>query len=147
MSPQECEFPKFNASSDEIKAILKNAKTIAVVGISAKPDRPSHWIAQYLKDKGYRVIGVNPTYQEVFGEPVHASLLDVKEPIDIVDIFMRPEKIPPVVDLAIEKGAKVIWMQEGIVNNEAAEKARSAGLKVVMNKCIFKEHRAWESAQ
>ena len=141
MTP-ECEFPKHNATSEQIRSILKEAKTIAVVGLSPKEDRPSHSIALYLKDQGYRVIGVNPGVSEIFGEKVYKSVAEIPDEIDIVDIFLRPENIPPVVEDAIRKKAKVVWMQLGIVNNAAAESARAAGLKVVMNKCIFTEHRA-----
>lgn len=138
----ECEFPKHNATSEEIHSILKAAKTIAVVGLSPKEDRPSHTIALYLKDQGYRVIGVNPGVSEIFGEKVYKSVAEIPEEIDIVDIFLRRENIRPVVEDAIKKKAKVVWMQLGIVNNAAADVARAAGLKVVMNKCIFTEHRA-----
>lgn len=140
--PDNCEFPKFNASSAEIKALLETAKTIAVVGISPKEGRPSHWISVYLMEKGYRVIGVNPGISALFGEKVYKSLLDIPEPIDIVDIFRRPDAVPEIVEQAIKKKAKAIWMQEGIVHNEAAERAKKAGLMVVMNRCIYKEHAA-----
>lgn len=142
MTGQECEFPKQNANRDEIEAILKSAKTIAVVGLSPKEDRPSHTIALYLKKQGYRVIGVNPGHSEIFGEKVYKSVGEIPENIDIVDIFLRPENIPPVVEEAINKKAKTVWMQLGIVNNAAADRAREAGLKVVMNKCIYIEHKA-----
>jgi len=141
MSP-ECEFPKFNASSDEIARLLSTVKTIAVVGLSHKPERPSHWIAAYLKENGFRVIGVNPALAELWGEKVYPTLADVPEPVDLANLFLRAENVPPAVDDAIAKGVKTIWMQEGIVNNAAAEKARAAGLTVVMNKCIYKEHAA-----
>lgn len=138
----ECEFPKHNATSEEIRGILRDAKTIAVVGLSPKEERPSHSIALYLKNQGYKVVGVNPGVSEIFGEKVYKTVAEIPEQIDIVDIFLRPENIPPVVEEAIRKKAKVIWMQQGIVNNAAADAARAAGLKVVMNKCIFTEHRA-----
>ena len=137
----ECELPKSNASSKEISDILASAKTIAVVGISPKEDRPSHGISRYLMDRGYTVIGVNPGISELFGQKVYKSLSDIAEPIDIVDIFRPSDAVPGIVDEAIKKKAKVIWMQEGIVHNEAAERARQAGLIVVMNKCIYKEHK------
>jgi predicted CoA-binding protein len=136
----ECEFPKMNASPDEISELLKNARKIAVVGISPKEDRPSHWIAAYLMDHGYDVVGVNPGISELFGRKVMKSLRDVPGPVDIVDIFRAPDAVPGIVDEAIAIKAKAIWMQEGIVHNEAAAKARAAGLKVIMNKCIYKEH-------
>ena len=118
------------------------AKTIAVIGASPKPERPAHWISVYLKEQGYRVIPVNPGQTEVLGDKCYKSLTDIPEAVDIVDIFREPNAVPAIVDEAIAKKAKVIWMQEGIVHNAAAEKAKAAGLKVVMNKCIYKEHQA-----
>ena len=138
----ECEIPKINASSDEIGRMLAKAKNIAVIGMSPKEDRPSHWIAAYLMDQGYNVIGVNPGIGELFGKKVHKSLLDIPDAIDIVDIFRPSEAVPAIVEEAIQKKAKAIWMQEGIIHNEAAERAHKAGLTVVMNKCIYKEHLA-----
>lgn len=135
----ECEFPKQNASGNEIDEMLRSAKNIAVIGISQKEERPSHWIAAYLMDHGYNVFGVNPGFGELFGRKVYKSLNDVPEPIDIVDIFRESSAVPEIVEQAIAKKAKAIWMQEGIVNNAAAERARSAGMHVVMNKCIYKE--------
>ncbi len=137
----ECEFPKMNASESEIDALLSSAKTIAVVGISPKEDRPSHWIAAYLMEHGYKVFGVNPGLSELFGQRVYKSLADVPEPIDIVDIFRPSDAVPEIVDQAIAVKAKSIWMQQGIVNNAAADKAKAAGLQVIMNKCIYTEHR------
>lgn len=142
MSPSDgCEFPAFNAGSEEIAAILRAAKTIAVIGFSPKPDRPSHNIFFYLKDQGYAVYPVNPGLSEFEGEKVYKSLSDVPVPVDIVDIFRQPEAVGEIVEEAIAKKAKVIWMQSGIVNNEAAARAQKAGLGVVMNKCIQVEHR------
>lgn len=138
----ECEFPKMNAKAPEIDRILETAKTIAVVGLSEKPDRPSYQVAQYLKMHGYRIIPVNPNVDEILNEKSYHSLDEIKEKIDVVDIFRKPEAVPEIVEAAIRVGARTIWMQEGIVHNEAAEKARQAGLNVVMNKCILKEHRA-----
>jgi len=140
--PSECEFPKLNATSEEIAEILRSAKTIAVIGASLKPERPSHWISIYLKEQGYQVIPVNPGHTEILGDRCYKSLKDVPEPVDIVDIFRKPEAVPAIVDEAIAKKAKVIWMQEGIVHNAAAQKARAAGLLVIQNKCIYKEHQA-----
>ena len=136
----ECEFPAFNASVPEVAQILKTAKTIAVVGLSPKLERPSHSVSAYMQGQGYRIIPVNPGHEEILGEKAYKSLLDVPGPIDIVNIFRDPAAVPEIVDQAIAKKAKVVWMQEGIVHNGAAEKARMAGLKVVMNKCIYKEH-------
>lgn len=138
---ESCEFPKQNATSEEIRQILQSYNAVAVVGLSDKPDRPSYGVAHYLKRQGYRIIPVNPMLKAVDEEKAYPELLSIPEVVDIVDIFRKPEDVPGIVDQAIRKKAKVIWMQEGIVNNEAAEKARAAGLKVVMNKCMLKEHR------
>lgn len=124
----------------DIKRILKEYKTIAVVGLSQNEDRPSYNVAKYLKSKGYRIIPVNPNANEVLGEVSYPDLKLIPENVDIVDIFRRSEDVPPVVDEAIAIGAKVVWMQEGIINNEAAEWARKAGLEVIMDRCMLKEH-------
>ena len=121
--------------------ILQGAKTIAVVGLSGRRFRPSYGVAEYLQGTGYKIIPVNPNESEVLGEKAYATLDEVPEPVDIVDIFRRPEFVPEVVDAAIRKGAKVIWMQEGVEHQEAARKAEAAGLTVVMDRCILKEHR------
>jgi predicted CoA-binding protein len=136
----DCEIPESNASSDEIAEILRTAKTIAVVGLSPKPERPSHGVTAYMQDQGYTILPVNPGHSEILGKTCYKSLLDVPKPIDIVNIFREPSAVPEIVDQAIAKKAKAIWMQEGIVHNAAAEKAQAAGLKVVMNRCIYKEH-------
>lgn len=127
---------------DEIKHILKNAKTIAIVGMSDKPDRPSYAVASYLKVNGFRIIPVNPALKtaEVLGEKVYAQLEDIPGPVDLVDVFRKSEDVPPVAASAVKIKAKFLWMQEGIVNQEAAETARKAGLTVVMDKCMLKEH-------
>jgi predicted CoA-binding protein len=121
--------------------ILGSAKVIAVVGLSGRRFRPSYGVSEYMQSAGYRVIPVNPNESEVLGEKAYATLDDVPEPIDIVDIFRRPEFVPEIVDAAIRKGAKVIWMQEGVEHQEAAQKAEAAGITVVMDRCILKEHR------
>ena len=126
---------------DEIKKILTESKTIAVVGLSPKEDRPSYRVAYYLKSKGYRIIPVNPNAQEILGEKSYPDLRSIPENIDVVDIFRKSEDVLPVVDEAIQTGAKAVWMQEDIVNEPAAQKARSAGLLVVMDRCMLKEHR------
>ena len=126
--------------SDPIAEILKTSKTIAVVGLSSRKFRPSYGVAEYLKAAGYRIIPVNPREIQVLGEKSYARLEDVPEKIDIVDVFRRPEFVPEIVDAAIRIGARAVWMQEGVVNPEAAEKARKAGLLVVMDLCILKEH-------
>jgi predicted CoA-binding protein len=126
---------------NRVAAILGEARTIAVVGLSARRFRPSHGVAEYLQRAGYRIIPVNPKIAEVLGERSYASLDEVPEPVDIVDIFRRPEHVPAIVEAAIRKGAKTIWMQEGVVHEEAARRAESAGLAVIMDRCILKEHR------
>jgi predicted CoA-binding protein len=136
-----CELPLKNATPEEIRRLLQAARTIAIVGLSDKPERDSYHVARYLKAHGYRIIPVNPNVAEVHGERAVASLRDVPGPVDIVDIFRKPEAVPAVVEDAIAIGAKAVWMQEGIAHNAAADRARAAGLQVVMNKCIMKEHR------
>jgi predicted CoA-binding protein len=121
--------------------LLRNAKTIAVVGLSNRRSRPSYGVSEYMQSKGYRIIPVNPNETEILGEKSWASLEEIPEHVDIVDIFRRPECVPEIVDSAIRIGAKGIWMQEGVVHDEAAGKARAAGLEVVMDRCILKEHR------
>ena len=123
-----------------LRRILKENHAIAVVGLSANWYRPSYFAAKYLKDHGYRVIPVNPLYSEVLGETCYPDLKSVPEKIDIVDCFRKAEDIPPLVEDAIEIGAKVLWMQLGIVNKEAAQRARAAGLEVVMDRCIKIEY-------
>jgi hypothetical protein len=127
-------------SNDAIGQILTTSKTIAVVGLSANRMRPSYGVAEYLKSAGYRIIPVNPNQEDVLGEKSYARLEDVPGRVDIVDIFRRPEFVPEVVDSAIRIGARGIWMQEGVFHAEAAKKARSAGLFVIMDSCILKEH-------
>ena len=126
---------------NEIKNILDNSKTVAVVGLSDKPYRPSQGVALYLQEHGYKIFPVNPHVDEVLGEKSYASLKEIPVAIDVVDIFRKSEAVGPIVDEAIEVGAKAIWMQEGVLNEEAAQKAREAGLNVVMNKCMMKEHK------
>ena len=123
-----------------LRRILKTNHVIAVVGLSANWWRPSFFVAKYLQDHGYRVIPVNPAYQEVLGEKCYASLKDIPEKIDMVDCFRRPAEIPALAEDAIAIGAKCLWMQLGVVNDEAAVRARSAGLDVVMDRCVKIEH-------
>jgi uncharacterized protein len=138
---EECEFPKSNATTDEIRNILNVSKVIAVVGLSDKTDRPSYHVAEYLQSNGYKIIPVNPMISQWKGMKSYPNLKAIPEPVDIIDIFRRPDDVSEIVDEAISQNAKVIWMQEGIVNNVAADRARNAGLQVVMNKCMLKEHR------
>jgi predicted CoA-binding protein len=127
--------------ADPIAEVLKRHRTIGVVGLSSDPGRPSYGVAQYLRSVGYRIIPVNPNETEVLGEKSYARLEDVPEKIEIVNIFRRPEEVSPAVEGAIRIGAKVVWMQLGIEHRVAAEKARTAGLIVVMDACIFVEHK------
>ena len=126
--------------------ILGSSRTVAVVGLSPKTDRPSYRVASYLKEQGYKIIPVNPNESEILGETSYPDLSSIPEPVDVVDIFRRPEDVTPVVEEAIKKGAKAVWMQEGIVNEEAAARARGAGLLVVMDRCMFKEHKKLHSS-
>ena len=121
--------------------LLRSAKTIAVVGLSSRRSRPSYGVSEYLQSSGYRIIPVNPNETEVLGEKSYSSLEEVPEQIDVVDIFRRSECVPEIVDAAIRIGARGIWMQEGVIHEDAASKARLAGLEVVMDRCILKEHR------
>jgi uncharacterized protein len=127
---------------DPIAELLKRANTIAVVGLSTDPLRPSHGVSAYMQSHGYRIIPVNPNIDECLGEKSYVSLLDVPEKIDIVDIFRRSEFVEEVVDQAIQLKIPAIWMQEDVIHERAAEKARKAGIFVVMDRCILKEHRA-----
>ena len=129
-----------SATGDPIAEILKSSKTIAVVGLSNRKFRPSYGVAEYLKSAGYRIIPVNPNETEILGEKCYARLEDIPEKVDIVDIFRRSEFVPEIMDSAISIGAHAVWMQEGVVNPEAAEKARRAGLFVAMDLCMLKEH-------
>jgi predicted CoA-binding protein len=124
-----------------IPEILKSARTIAVVGISSNPMRASNGVSEYLQRAGYRIIPVNPNESEVLGEKCYARLEDVPEKIDMVDIFRRSEFVPDIVESAIRVGARTVWMQEGVIHEAAAERARQAGLDVVMDRCTLKEHR------
>jgi len=131
---------KAQAPNDPISEILKSSRIVAVVGLSSKRHRPSYGVAEYLQVAGYRILPVNPNETEVLGERSHARLEDLPEKVDIVDIFRRSEFVPAVVESAIRIGARAVWMQEGVIHAEAAERARQAGLVVVMDQCILKEH-------
>lgn len=128
--------------SDPITELLRRSQTIAVVGLSDNPLRPSHGVSAYMQSHGYRIIPVNPKIAACLGEKAYASVLEVPEKIDIVNIFRRPEFVEAVVDQAIQRKVPAVWMQEEIVNEAAAEKARRAGIFVVMDRCILQEHRA-----
>jgi len=129
------------AGADAILELLKKYKSIAVVGLSSNPMRPSYDVTEYMQAAGYRIIPVNPNEREVLGEKSYARLEEVPEKIEIVNVFRRAEEVPAVVESAIRVGAKVVWMQQGIENEEAAQKARAAGLMVIEDACILVEHR------
>ena len=126
---------------NQISAILRTCHTIAVVGLSGRRFRPSFGVSEYMQKAGYRIIPVNPQEAEVLGEKCYPDLEAIPEAVDIVDIFRRSEFVPEIVEAAIRKGAKVIWMQEGVVHEEAARRAEEAGLVVIMDRCILKDHR------
>jgi len=128
------------AAGDPITQILRDSHTIAVVGLSSRQFRPSYGVSEYLKAAGYKIIPVNPFENEVLGEKCYARLEDIPERVDIVNIFRRSEFVPEIVDSAIRIGARGVWMQEGVIHPEAAERARRAGLFVIMDSCILKEH-------
>lgn len=130
-----------SAQPDPILDLLKRSRTIAVVGLSNDPMRPSHGVSAYMQTQGYRIIPVNPNIRGALGEKAYASLLDVPEKIDIVNVFRRPELVGGVVDQAIQLKVPAVWMQEEVVNEKAAAKARQAGIYVIMDRCILKEHK------
>jgi hypothetical protein len=131
-----------NPSPEEIRALLGRVKTIAVVGLSPRPDRPSYTVARALQRFGYRVIPVRPAVREVLGEPAYARLADIPFPVDLVDVFRAAEHIPALVDECLALGLPALWIQEGIVHEAAAERARVAGMTVVMDRCIHKDYVA-----
>ena len=123
------------------ETILKNSNVIAVVGLSKNTEKASNRVAGYLKEQGYKIIPVNPNEDEILGEKVYPNLTSISKKVDVVQIFRKSEDVPPIVEDAVEVKAKAVWMQEGIINEEAAARARDAGLMVVMDKCMFKEHQ------
>lgn len=127
---------------EDVKAILTNSKTIAVVGFSDKPDRPSHRVATYLKDAGYTIIPINPAISSALGVPAYPNLRALPQRVDVVQIFRKTSEVPPIVDDAIAIGARVVWMQTGIINEPAAARARAAGLTVIMDRCMMVDHHA-----
>ena len=142
MPEERCELPGSNLSDREALELMKKHKNIAVVGLSSNPAKPSNYVPAYLKEHGWKIFPVNPTINgEVLGEKAYATLYDVPERVDIVEIFRPPSEVLPIVKEAIERGVKAIWMQSGIVNNEAAKLARDAGLTVVMDKCMMALHQ------
>ena len=124
----------------EVELQLSESKTIAVVGMSPRPDRPSHYVAKYLMEQGYKVIPVNPAVEEVLGMKSYPDIVSIPERVDMVDIFRRSSQVPPVVEDAIAAGVRFVWMQDGVVHDEAAAKARAAGMSVVMDNCTLREH-------
>ncbi len=126
-----------------IKRILSDSKTIAVVGLSDKPDRPSYGVAAYLQSQGYRIIPVNPRISEVLGEKSYPDLESVPEDIDVVDVFRRSEDVPAIAESSISRGVKAVWLQEGVINEEAAKQISESGIAVVMDLCMFKEHNKY----
>jgi predicted CoA-binding protein len=139
----ECEFPTVGSNPEEFREIFKSVKTIAIPGLSPKEDKPSHRVAKYLQSQGFKIIPIYPKEDEILGEKVYRSLLEVKEKIDMVDMFRKPEVADSIVDaIAKRDDVKVLWLQEGIVNNKAAKRAEDLGLKVVQNRCTMVEHKA-----
>ncbi|WP_456450880.1 CoA-binding protein [Hydrogenimonas sp.] len=138
----ECEFPTVNADANEIKEIFSTVKTIAVVGLSPDPSKDSHRVAKYLQQAGYTIIPVYPKEEEILGQKVYRSLKEIPGGVDMVDIFRKSAAVGPIVDACIDRGdVKVVWLQAGIVNNEAAEKAKESGMKVVQSRCAMVDHR------
>jgi predicted CoA-binding protein len=136
-----CELPRGNPPAEEIRRLLETIRTVAIVGVSDKPERDSYRVAAYLQQHGYRVIPVNPNVKEVLGEKAYPQLSELPEKPDAVVVFRRPEAVPEIVWQARHIGAKVLWLQLGIVHNEAADEARAAGITVVQNRCIMQEHQ------
>jgi predicted CoA-binding protein len=132
--------PELQASEAEITEILNTYRVVAVVGLSNDPNRPSNQVARYLQEHGYRIVPVNPRYQEILGERCYAGLQDIPFPVEIVDIFRKVDAIPAIVEAAIAVGAKVVWMQQGLEEPVSARKAGQAGLRVVMDRCLKIEH-------
>ena len=138
-----CEISDRNPSPEEITGILERTKKIAIVGISPKESRDSNRVARYLMEQGYDIAPVNPGQREILGKTCFKTLKDIPYPVDMANLFLNPTRVPPVVDQAIEKEVPVIWMQESVVHNEAAKRARETDIQVVMNLCIMKEHKKW----
>ncbi len=138
----ECEFPTVNEKSDEIRKIFEEVKTIAVIGLSPKPEKDSHKVAKYLQSVGYKIIPVYPKEDMILGEKVYRSLSEIPQKVDMVDMFRKPAIADQIVDEIEKRGdVKVLWLQKGIVNNKAAKRAKDMGLKVVQNRCSMVEHR------
>ena len=140
MTDTKSELPNENLPSEKIKDILSESKKIAIVGLSPKEDRDSNKVAKYLLQNGYEIVPVNPGQNQILGQKCYPSLEEIPFSVDVADLFLNPARVPPVVDQAIKKGLDVIWMQLGVIHNEAAQKARDAGITVVMDRCIKQEH-------
>ncbi len=139
----ECEFPTVNSNMDEVKEIFNDVKTIAVLGLSPDESKDSNRVATYLQSVGYKIVPVYPKGETILGEKVYNSLKEIPFPVDMVDIFRKPKALDMIADACIERGdVKVFWAQKGIVNNEAAQKARDAGVKVVQNQCTMVDHKS-----
>ena len=141
MENSQCEMPDYTPPSKEIEKILQNSKRIAVVGLSPKASRDSNKVARYLLEQGYDVIPVNPGQKEILERTCYKTLEDIPFAVDMADLFINPTRVPPVVEQCIRIGVKTIWMQLGVVHNDAASKARAAGIEVIMNRCIKVEHQ------
>jgi predicted CoA-binding protein len=141
MANPACELPEYNPPAPEIIELLKTCRRIAVVGLSPKEHRDSHRVARYMLEQGYEIIPVNPGQREILGRPCFKTLNHIPFPVDMVNLFLNPSRVPPVVDQAIALGARAVWMQLGVVHNASAQKARRAGLQVVMNMCLMTEHQ------
>ena len=139
----DCEFPTINSNNDEVKEIFESVKTIAVLGLSPDETKDSHRVAAYLQRVGYKIVPVYPKGETILGEKVYTSLAEIPFPVDMVNIFRKSNALDPIADACVTRGdVKVFWAQKGIVNNEAAQKAKDAGMKVVQNQCSMVEHRS-----
>ena len=139
-----CEIPMYKTPDNEAWEILKNIKSIAVVGMSTNPEKPGHYVPAYLLEKGYRIFPVNPSAagKVILGQKVYSNLNEIPGEVDAVEVFRPSDEVSQIADEAVKKGAKILWMQTGIVNNEAAQKAQRAGMKVIMDKCMMALHKA-----
>jgi predicted CoA-binding protein len=140
MTDIKCQLPDDNPPSDEIRSILERSKKIAIVGLSPKKERDSNKVAKYLMENGYEIVPVNPGQKEILGLKCYRTLEEIPYPVDVADLFLSPIRVPPVVDQAIKIGIGVLWMQLGVIHNEAAQKARESGITVVMDMCMKQEH-------
>ncbi len=147
MEMEQCEMPEYNPPDEEIVEILNKTRKIAIVGLSPKEERDSNKVARYLLEQGYEIIPVNPGHKEILGLKCYKSLEEIPFDVDMADLFINPKRVEPIVDQAIAKKIPVIWMQLGVVHNEAARKAREAGAKVVMNRCVKIEHQNMAAAK